>query len=101
MSLDFPNKQIAIECQGIQHFKPIKHFGGDKALKDIQRRDFNKFDLCIKHGILVIYYSEDNIKFPYNVFTSKSELLNFIEKWNGQLPNTYAGGNIPGMILNK
>ena len=25
----------------------------------------------------------------------------WIEKWNGQLPNTYAGGNIPGMILNK
>lgn len=30
---------IAIECQGIQHYQPIEFFGGKKAYNDLIRRD--------------------------------------------------------------
>ena len=60
-SLDFyiPSKKIAIECQGEQHFKPIKHFGGNIAFKIQQERDKRKKMLCEKHNIKIIYYSKE------------------------------------------
>ena len=37
MFLDFyiPSKNIAIECQGIQHFRPIEKFGGEKEFEKV------------------------------------------------------------------
>ena len=36
LSLDFylPEHKIAIECQGEQHFEPVKHFGGEKKFEE-------------------------------------------------------------------
>lgn len=80
-SLDFylPDYNIAIECQGEQHYKPIKWFGGDVALKKQIDRDSEKFNKCKEHGIELIYYS--NIAND-NIFTNKKELINFIIKNN-------------------
>ena len=60
--LDFylPEYNIAIECQGEQHFKPIKHFGGEKAFLKRIKLDENKNSLCKKNGIKVLYFSEKN-----------------------------------------
>lgn len=74
--LDFylPEYNIAIECQGIQHFEPIS-FGEkdkkivDKMFEDIQIRDNIKKDLCKKNGIVLYYFNyNDNIS-KFNFLT--------------------------------
>ena len=63
MSLDFylPKYNIAIECQGIQHFKPIDYFGGEKAFKHQVKKDLLKKKLCEEHNIKIAYinYNEE------------------------------------------
>ena len=58
-SLDFylSDYNIAIECQGIQHFEPVEYFGGEKALKHQIYKDSLKKKLCLEHGIKVEYIS--------------------------------------------
>ena len=57
MSLDFylPDYNVAIECQGIQHFKPIEYFGGEQAYKNQIERDLIKLKLCVENNIKLIY----------------------------------------------
>lgn len=63
LSLDFylPKQNIAIECQGIQHYKAIERFGGEEELVRIKNRDFIKKELCKKEGITLVYYSKSDI----------------------------------------
>lgn len=63
-SLDFylPDFNVAIECQGIQHFEPKKFFGGDDGLKEIVKRDHNKLKKCLSNNIVMIYVI-DNKKY--------------------------------------
>jgi hypothetical protein len=58
MSLDFyiPSKNIAIECQGSQHYIPYSFFGGEDKLFETQKRDKEKLKLCSEHGIKILYY---------------------------------------------
>ena len=56
---------IPIEYQGIQHYEPIKAFGGKKAFKRRQKRDKIKQKYCQKNKIplIAIPYTEfDNIE---------------------------------------
>lgn len=63
--LDFylPNHNIAIECQGEQHYRPVdfSHMNNiAKANENLiinQARDKNKQILCEKHGIVILYIS--------------------------------------------
>lgn len=75
--LDFylPDYNIAIECQGRQHFEADNYFGGEETFKNIVIRDFIKKDLCQKHNINLLYFSHENIKFPYKVYTNSNMLL--------------------------
>ena len=77
LQLDFyiPKFKVAIECQGIQHFKPIDYFGGEKCFQKRFDNDENKLKLCEKAGIKLFYYSNLHIKYPYKVFENKEELL--------------------------
>jgi predicted nucleic acid-binding Zn-ribbon protein len=63
-SLDFylPDYNIAIECQGKQHFEPVEYFGGEKAFKIQKERDKRKLKLCYDNNINLIYitYKERN-----------------------------------------
>lgn len=64
MPLDFYliDYNIAIECQGIQHYHP-KGIYTQEIVKDIQQRDILKKQLCEKHGIQIIYINyNDNIE---------------------------------------
>jgi len=56
-SLDFylPDYNIAIECQGIQHFEPRDFFGGDSVLAEIIKRDNKKLNKCLSNNIEMIY----------------------------------------------
>lgn len=80
LRLDFylPNDNIAIECQGKQHFEPIEHFGGQETLTEVIQRDQNKKQLCEEHNINLLYYANYDYDFPYEVFTNKNKLLNEI-----------------------
>nr|DAD66493.1 MAG TPA: restriction enzyme [Myoviridae sp. ctPuP5] len=69
-SLDFylPDFNIAIECQGEQHFKPIKHFGGEERFKKVIGRDNKKLKLCNENNIDIFYINyNNNIKDLNNV----------------------------------
>ena len=59
-SLDFylPDYNIAIECQGIQHFKPLKRFNYVDGFIEINKRDKLKYRLCIENKIKLLYYTE-------------------------------------------
>ena len=69
-----------IECQGLQHFKEVEHFGGIDNLNEVIESDKLKKKLCEEHGIKMLYYSDLNIDYPYKVFTDKGELINEIKK---------------------
>ena len=62
--LDFylPNEQIAIECQGVQHF--YKYGSKDEDFDARQKRDSDKYKECEEHGILLLYYVSPNIPIP-------------------------------------
>ena len=76
-SLDFylPDYNTAIECQGLQHFKPIEIFGGEEDFDKTIKRDKLKRELCNENNIKVLYFSHENIKFPYNVITNINDLI--------------------------
>lgn len=80
--LDFylPQYNIAIECQGEQHFKPFDFFGGKEEYAKILKRDERKRKLCEEHGIILLYYSNLHIDYPYKVYEDKEELLKEILK---------------------
>ena len=70
-SLDFylPEHNIAIECQGEQHFYPVDFgFNDEKKAKinflKIQENDLKKKILCLENNINLIYYA--NSKFQKN-----------------------------------
>ena len=80
LELDFyiPEYRIAIECQGIQHFKSEHFF---EALEVVQGRDKKKKNLCEKNNIKLLYYSDLNIDFPYEVITDKNNLLKIVKSY--------------------
>lgn len=95
MYLDFylTEYNTAIECQGIQHFAPIKVFGGDEAFELNQKRDFTKYTLCKDNKIELLYFmrdtdidkftmlNEDNKRmYSENTFSNIDELLTYIVK---------------------
>lgn len=86
-SLDFylPKYNIGIECQGIQHFEPTKHF---KNCEVLLNRDELKHQLCSENNLKLLYYTDYNISDEVlnkhriytknNLMYSKEELLNKI-----------------------
>ena len=84
LKLDFylPEYNVAIECQGIQHFTAVKHFGGDKVFKQTIDRDKIKKVLCEKHNIKIIYFSLFRNDNTINNFT---KLLNEITSYDSTI----------------
>lgn len=80
LKLDFylPDYNIAIECQGLQHFKAIDYFGGEKEFELIKKRDLVKKELCEQNGIKILYYSNIKDKVPNNIIKNKKKLINEI-----------------------
>ena len=80
-SLDFyiPDKKVAIECQGRQHFEKgwwdnnINNL--QKDFEKILYLDQNKKKLCEEHNIKLIYFSNLGIEYPYEVIEDKEILL--------------------------
>lgn len=57
-----PNQNCIIEYNGIQHYQPVEHFGGQEAFVKQQQRDNLLTQYCIENNIslLVISYKEFN-----------------------------------------
>lgn len=52
---------LGIEYQGIQHYKPVKHWGGVNAFNKQRKRDLLKKEICesLNIGLLYIKYDEN------------------------------------------
>lgn len=64
LQLDFyiPTLNVAIECQGIQHYQPRERFGGDNGYVIQIERDKRKKALCDSHGIPLYFISYKDYK---------------------------------------
>lgn len=67
-----PEYDICIEYQGIQHYKPIEYFGGQKTFENQILRDSIKREYCQKNNIFLCeipYYSniDDELIKLYNL----------------------------------
>lgn len=61
-----PSYNIAIECDGIQHFKPIEFFGGEERFSRTQSNDKIKDEYCLQNNITLV-------RFPYYMTTNEME----------------------------
>lgn len=94
LHLDFylPEYNIAVECQGGQHFIPVDFFGGQEVFEQTIKRDAIKYQKCKEHNIKILYivpklylkedffnknYSNKNILIQENC---RKELINYINK---------------------
>jgi len=66
LSFDFylPKQNICIEYDGIQHYEPVAHFGGEKTHLNVKRRDAIKTKYCKDNNIKLIRipYTETNVE---------------------------------------
>lgn len=62
-TLDFylPKYNMAIECQGKQHFFAVEYFGGEKCFEIICKRDLRKHNLLKENNISLTYIVDDDI----------------------------------------
>lgn len=82
MSLDFylPDYNLAIECQGKQHFG----LGGWSNSYDFnvqKERDEWKYNQCKEHGVNIVYFAkkyEAPKEYIGTIFTNEKDLLNYL-----------------------
>ena len=60
-SLDIfiPSINMAIEYQGLQHYEPVEHFGGEATFNKNVIRDLVKADKCKENGVRLLYWKYD------------------------------------------
>jgi hypothetical protein len=78
------NYSIAIECQGIQHFKPIDFAGKGKqwatqSFKEIQKKDDRKLKKCLANDIKMLYVVDNE------EYLSKKYHFNIVEPFSGNV----------------
>jgi len=78
--IDFylPDYNIAIECQGKQHFQPVKKFGGETQFKKQLELDERKKILCEKNNLDLIYFTKEKVE-NEKYFKNKNALLLYIK----------------------
>ena len=54
LDIFLPSRKLAFEYQGIQHFKPIRFWGGQEQLFHQQKNDKRKRAICQSQGIVLI-----------------------------------------------
>lgn len=85
LTLDFylPTYQVAIECQGEQHFKARENstvkMMSKETVEKIKYRDEVKFKLCKDNGVNLFYYSNLNLPYPHKIYNDLKLLFQDIE----------------------
>ena len=96
-SLDFylPQYNIAIECQGEQHFHQVYFNGKTEGVeernlfKNIKKRDKEKFEKCKMNNINILYFIDNKIPhseikcnniYEGNYITLINSLIDYINK---------------------
>jgi len=66
-----PKYNMCVEFDGLQHFKPIEYFGGEKTLKITKKHDKIKNNYCKDNNIklLRIRYNENIDKKLYEIYS--------------------------------
>jgi hypothetical protein len=67
-----PDYNICVEYNGMQHYEPVKYWGGEKGFKQQIIRDKIKMEYCNDNNIplLIIKYDENIIDSLYNYLSS-------------------------------
>lgn len=73
LKFDFyiPSLNTCIEYNGIQHYKPVKHFGGEENFKITKKRDNIKIKYCEDNNINLIH-----IKYNEDIISKINEIIN-------------------------
>ena len=82
-----PDYNIAIECQGIQHFKPSSFsnkIDGKKYYEKIKKMDKQKYNNANINNIKILYYSNlgYNIFLGEKILKNKTDLLSAINAYS-------------------
>lgn len=79
--LYLPEYNAVIECQGLQHFKPVKIWGGSTGFKKRLEADKRKLQLCTEHNVPVFYYTDTqyDMFLNYRVYHTFGELFDVIK----------------------
>ena len=56
LDIYIPDKKIAIEYQGKQHYEPVSFFGGEVGFQSVIERDKRKKELCKLNSVNLIYF---------------------------------------------
>ena len=83
-SLDFylPYYNVAIECQGEQHFEIVDFFGGEDDFNERLILDENKYNLCKENNVPLFYFAYMDVENYYDkIYLDKQELLTEILKY--------------------
>ena len=82
LRLDFylPDYNVAIECQGEQHFGPVDFAGrGQEWANELYNmnvtRDKRKKELCEKNGVKLFYFAEKKFDEIKGIITDEKELI--------------------------
>ena len=49
---------LLIECNGLQHYQPVEHYGGQERFKNQSERDQHKRDYVTRRGLELIELDE-------------------------------------------
>ena len=81
LELDFylPEINLAIECQGRQHYEPVNYFGGIRGFESIIIRDKEKKQICDGNNVEILYYTKQNV-IGENIFSQKEEIIKKIKQ---------------------
>jgi len=63
-----PEYNMCVEYDGIQHYKPIEHFGGEERLKYTKQNDKIKNEYCKNNNIILL-------RIPYTRFKNIEKIL--------------------------
>jgi very-short-patch-repair endonuclease len=76
LNFDFylPDHNTCIEFDGIQHFKPIKYFGGEKEYKATKERDKSKNDWCFENKVNLIRIKYNEMNKIYEILKNKLQV---------------------------
>jgi len=76
-----PEIKLLIEYDGIQHFEPVKYYGGEKKLVDQRRRDTLKNEYAVSHNMSIL-------RIPYTLSFEhvSEELSKYIVQCKAEVP---------------